>query len=63
MISILALAATVTLTQPELQSLLAAESAHAVANYAAAQAKPVYDKVNKAFAPAPVPSPTSTPAP
>ena len=45
---------TVALTQVELQSLRAAEQAAAIASYLAQQAKPVYDKMDKAFTPDPV---------
>jgi hypothetical protein len=51
---------SVTLTQPELQALVAAETAKALANYNAQLAQAVYDKVKKAFAPGvPPPSPLS----
>jgi hypothetical protein len=51
---------SVTLTQPELQALVAAETAKALANYNAQAAQAVYDKVKKAFAPGvPPPSPLS----
>lgn len=54
---------TVTLTQGELQALIDAESAKAVAGYVAqseyAKAKSAFAKVNAAFAP---PTPPSVPA-
>lgn len=52
---------TVTLTQSELQTLVQAETARAVANFAAqqetAKAKLVYDKLQLAFAPKPPENP------
>jgi hypothetical protein len=47
----------VTLTQPELQALVSAETAKALASYNAQAAQAVYDKIKKAFAPAAPPAP------
>jgi hypothetical protein len=53
---------TVTLTQPELQALVAAETAKALASYNGQAAQAVYDKIKKAFAPpAPPPAPPARP--
>jgi len=53
---------TITLTKPELESIIKAETSRAIANYVAqeqsAAAKEVYEKVNKAFTPQP-PAPRS----
>ena len=59
-------APTVSLTRPELDAIVKAEQARAVAADAAEQAKAAYDKVKAAFAPkapAALPSPPSSTSP
>ena len=54
-------APTVALTQPEIQAIVTAEVANAIAQLKKSEATPVYDKIKAAFAP-PAAKPTEAPA-